>query len=143
MESLKRRAAFKAVAAGKRVTRSGFVLQALAREKPVPGVRGDLPRFGFTVTRKIGNAVVRNHVRRRLREAVKQASAPNPRQIRRKMASLTSSMGASKTGREDISAWKGSIDDMESPCHSGALVARCPHSRSTPWASSHAWSGKS
>jgi ribonuclease P protein component len=75
MESLKRRAAFKAVAAGKRVTRSGFVLQALAREKPVPGVRGDLPRFGFTVTRKIGNAVVRNRVRRRLREAVKQASA--------------------------------------------------------------------
>ena len=75
METLKRRAAFKAVATGKRVTRSAFVLQALSRDKPVPGVRGDSPRFGFTVTKKIGNAVVRNRVRRRLREAVKQAAA--------------------------------------------------------------------
>lgn len=28
-------------------------------------------RFGFTVTRKIGNAVVRNRVRRRLKESVR------------------------------------------------------------------------
>lgn len=28
-------------------------------------------RFGFTVSRKVGNAVVRNRVRRRLREAVR------------------------------------------------------------------------
>ncbi len=32
------------------------------------GVSG--PRFGFTVTRKIGNAVVRNRIRRRLKAAV-------------------------------------------------------------------------
>ena len=75
METLKRRAAFKAVATGKRVTRSAFVLQALSRDKPVPGVKGVTPRFGFTVTKKIGNAVVRNRVRRRLRESVKQAAA--------------------------------------------------------------------
>ena len=31
------------------------------------------PRFGFTVTKKIGNAVVRNRIRRRLREAVRLA----------------------------------------------------------------------
>jgi ribonuclease P protein component len=74
MERLKRRAAFKAVAAGKRITRSGFVLQALARETPVPGMRENRPRFGFTVTKKIGNAVVRNRIRRRLREAVKRAA---------------------------------------------------------------------
>ncbi len=31
------------------------------------------PRVGFTVTRKIGNAVVRNRIRRRLRAAVEAA----------------------------------------------------------------------
>jgi len=75
MESLKRRAAFKAVAAGRRITRSGFVLQALTRETATPEARGDPPRFGFTVTKKIGNAVVRNRIRRRLREAVKRAAS--------------------------------------------------------------------
>ncbi len=35
--------------------------------------RGDdgAPRVGFTVTKKVGNAVVRNRVRRRLKEAVR------------------------------------------------------------------------
>src|ERR1700690_4266110 len=74
MESLKRRAAFKAVAAGRRITRSGFVLQALVRETSAPGMKENHPRFGFTVTKKIGNAVVRNRIRRRLREAVKRAA---------------------------------------------------------------------
>lgn len=32
------------------------------------------PRFGFTVTKKLGNAVVRNRIRRRLREAVRQVA---------------------------------------------------------------------
>ncbi len=72
MESLKRRAAFKAVAGGRRVTRSGFVLQAL-KISGETGVRP--PRFGFTVTKKIGNAVVRNRIRRRLREVVRKAEA--------------------------------------------------------------------
>jgi ribonuclease P protein component len=67
METLKRRAAFKAVAGGRRVATAGFVLQALAADEPAG------PRFGFTVTKKIGNAVVRNRIRRRLREAARQA----------------------------------------------------------------------
>jgi ribonuclease P protein component len=29
------------------------------------------PRFGFTVTKKTGNSVIRNRIRRRLREAVR------------------------------------------------------------------------
>ena len=32
---------------------------------------GQPPRAGFTVTRKVGNAVVRNRVRRRLKEALR------------------------------------------------------------------------
>lgn len=39
--------------------------------------RGDVapPRVGYTVTRKVGNAVVRNRVRRRLKEAVRLHAA--------------------------------------------------------------------
>ncbi len=70
MESLTGRAAFRAVAGGRRVVRSGFVLQARA----FGGATKRPPRFGFTVTKKIGNAVVRNRIRRRLREAVRAAS---------------------------------------------------------------------
>jgi ribonuclease P protein component len=72
MESLKRRAAFLAVAGGRRVSKPGFLLQALKPEA-APGSNADRPpRFGFTVTKKIGNAVVRNRIRRRLREAVRR-----------------------------------------------------------------------
>lgn len=68
MERLKRRAAFRAVAGGRRVSSPGFVLQALRTESVN---QGRPPRFGFTVTKKIGNAVVRNRIRRRLKEAVR------------------------------------------------------------------------
>lgn len=75
MERLKKRAAFRAVAGGRRVTRPGFVLQALDG----PEGAGERPaRFGFTVTKKIGNSVVRNRIRRRLREAVRLSSGANP-----------------------------------------------------------------
>ncbi|MHA1157862.1 MAG: ribonuclease P protein component [Alphaproteobacteria bacterium] len=69
IEILKRRAEFRTVARGKRVTRRGFVLQAVAVKEA--GQRA--PRFGFTVTKKTGIAVVRNRIRRRLREAVRAA----------------------------------------------------------------------
>ena len=63
---LKRRAEFlRAAAAGRKVATTGLVLQALGRDDSGP------VRIGFTVTKKIGNAVVRNHARRRLKEAAR------------------------------------------------------------------------
>jgi ribonuclease P protein component len=46
----------------------GFVLQAapVPTDEVIPSVR-----VGFTVSRKVGNAVVRNRVRRRLREVAR------------------------------------------------------------------------
>lgn len=66
-ERLKVRAEFVAAARGARTERRGFVLQGLARGDDAP------PRFGFTVTRKVGNAVERNRIRRRLRVAASLA----------------------------------------------------------------------
>ncbi len=60
----KRRDFLRAASRGKRAARPGLVLQA------VPGQEGRV-RVGFTVTRKVGNAVVRNRARRRLKEAVR------------------------------------------------------------------------
>ena len=60
----KRRDFLRAAARGKRAARPGLVLQA------APGQPG-LVRFGFTVTKKVGNAVVRNRAKRRLREAAR------------------------------------------------------------------------
>jgi ribonuclease P protein component len=34
--------------------------------------KGVEPRFGFTVTKRVGNAVIRNRVKRRLREATRK-----------------------------------------------------------------------
>ncbi|GGJ06289.1 ribonuclease P protein component [Neoroseomonas lacus] len=60
----KRREFLRAASRGKRAARPGLVLQALAGEP------GSL-RLGFTVTKKVGNAVVRNRARRRLKEAAR------------------------------------------------------------------------
>jgi ribonuclease P protein component len=62
---LKKRRDFLRVASrGKRAARPGLVLQA------APNEAGAL-RIGFTVTKKVGNAVVRNRARRRLKEAAR------------------------------------------------------------------------
>ena len=69
MERLKQRADFLAAAGGAKVHRPGFILQLRDRgdEKPA--------RVGFTVSKKVGNAVERNRVRRRLREIVRLSDA--------------------------------------------------------------------
>ena len=72
MERLKQRADFLAAAKGERVAAGAFVLQARARGDAAP------PRFGFTVSKKVGTAVERNRVRRRLREVVRRHAALLP-----------------------------------------------------------------
>ena len=69
MERLKHRADFLAAAQGAKAHGAAFVLQARAR--------GDTaaPRFGFTASKKVGSAVERNRVRRRLREIVRRHAA--------------------------------------------------------------------
>lgn len=54
----------------KRVNLGCFTLQARRRE--ANETASPASRFGLTVTRKSGNAVQRNRIRRRLRDAVRQ-----------------------------------------------------------------------
>ncbi len=68
---LRRRAEFQRVARGRRKGLEAFTLQAIRREEGDKSPTG--PRVGFTVTRKVGNAVVRNRIRRRLKEALRAA----------------------------------------------------------------------
>ncbi|GAA0269094.1 ribonuclease P protein component [Alteraurantiacibacter aestuarii] len=63
---LTKRADFLAANRGLRVARPGFVLLT----RPNQG-RGK--RFGITVTKKVGNAVVRNRIKRRFRELLRDA----------------------------------------------------------------------
>jgi len=70
MERLRQRADFLAAATGLKVSAGGFVLQARRRGDEGPA------RVGFTVSKKVGNAVERNRVRRRLREIVRLSPLP-------------------------------------------------------------------
>lgn len=65
IQRLTRRAEFLAAAKGVSSARGAVVVQALAREGQ------EVIRAGFTATRKIGGAVVRNRAKRRLREAAR------------------------------------------------------------------------
>ncbi|MGF1649907.1 MAG: ribonuclease P protein component [Hyphomicrobiaceae bacterium] len=97
LATLKARREFLAVRGGARVATKAFVLEARARgtvrksaseagqgAASLPASRharahdaSPAPppvchaRFGFTVTKKLGNAVVRNRIKRRLREAIR------------------------------------------------------------------------
>ena len=63
---MRRRADFLSANRGLRVARPGFVLLAQPN-----GGKGK--RYGITVTKKVGNAVVRNRIKRRFRELLRFA----------------------------------------------------------------------
>jgi len=69
MEKLRHRRDFLAAASGTKAPAPAFVLQVRARPDNGP------VRVGFTVSRKVGTAVERNRVRRRLREVVRKTAS--------------------------------------------------------------------
>jgi ribonuclease P protein component len=69
LQRLRQRADFIATASGAKAHATGFVLQSRERRDQAP------PRVGYTVSKKVGNAVERNRVRRRLREVVRLTGA--------------------------------------------------------------------
>ncbi|MEO5866476.1 MAG: ribonuclease P protein component [Sphingomonas sp.] len=64
---MSRRADFLAANAGRRAPMPGFVLLVRDRADGDPAMR-----IGYTVTKKIGNAVVRNRMKRRLRALARE-----------------------------------------------------------------------
>ena len=73
---LTRRAEFQRVSKGLRSQSACFTLQGASRNGATgDGATGDgAPRIGITVTRKVGGAVERNRIRRRLRAALAVAA---------------------------------------------------------------------
>jgi ribonuclease P protein component len=65
MQRMTRRQDFIAAAKGLSQAMPGFVLQLRLRDDQSG------PRVGFTCTKKLGNAVVRNRIKRRMREMVR------------------------------------------------------------------------
>lgn len=70
--TIKKRKDFLAAASGKKFITNSLILQRVRRfdGHAVPSGQA---RVGFTVTKKMGGAVVRNRIKRRLREAVRES----------------------------------------------------------------------
>ncbi|MFN3991714.1 MAG: ribonuclease P protein component [Tabrizicola flagellatus] len=69
-----KRADYLKAAAARRQGTGGFLLQARDRADGDPAVR-----VGFTASKKIGNAVLRNRAKRRLRALAREVLAPEAR----------------------------------------------------------------
>ncbi|MEO1545094.1 MAG: ribonuclease P protein component [Pseudomonadota bacterium] len=77
--TIKKRSDYLKVRGGRRYSSDAFLLEGKCRvkrdQRPTQSQPGSLtagPRFGFTITKKIGNAVCRNRIRRRLKAAVNE-----------------------------------------------------------------------
>ena len=106
LSAIRKRSDFLAANRGLRVARPGFVLLARPND-------GQGKRYGITVTRKIGNAVVRNRMKRRFREllwsALPESGLPDHDHIligreggvERDFAQLREELGAALTRAAD------------------------------------------
>lgn len=70
-----RRDFLSAANSGKKFITNSFIVQLRAREAAHP-MGTEAIRFGYTVTKKMGNSVIRSRIKRRLREAVRAAALP-------------------------------------------------------------------
>lgn len=83
LQTLKKRSEFQRVRGGGRYACAAFVMEGKPRavmpaSTALPDTAApNAARFGFTITKKIGNAVVRNRIRRRLRAALVELAATN------------------------------------------------------------------
>ncbi|MCL4767551.1 MAG: ribonuclease P protein component [Hyphomicrobiaceae bacterium] len=77
MTTLKRRAEFLRVRGGPRWGTPALVVEAKPRAGGDAEAGGEAPgaRLGFTVSKKVGRAVVRNRIRRRLKAAARELMA--------------------------------------------------------------------
>jgi ribonuclease P protein component len=74
LTTLKSRSEFLAVRGGLRASVPVCLLEAKPRQPAQSSVYTG-PRFGFTVTKKLGGAVIRNRIRRRLKAAIEQLAS--------------------------------------------------------------------
>jgi ribonuclease P protein component len=88
VETLKTRPEFQRIRGGVRASMTPFLLEAKARP-PLLSCGADTtmvllpdagpPRFGLTITKKIGGAVQRNKIRRRLKDAIRRLQEEHAR----------------------------------------------------------------
>ena len=104
LQTLKKRAEYLRVRGGSRWSTGSATLEGKPRHDPNDA--GTPPRFGFTVTKKMGGAVVRNSIRRRLKAAITAIMATHARPgfdyvLIARPAALTQSFAALKKDLED------------------------------------------
>jgi ribonuclease P protein component len=80
----------------------GLVLQCAPRD---PAFAGDLPRVGFTASRRVGGAVARNRARRRLRAVADRIMGEQARRDRDYVV-----IARATTGARDFSALKSDLE---------------------------------
>jgi len=123
---LRRRADFVRVqAVGQRATTPHFVLLVAAREPRGAGVAG-CARLGIVVTRKIGNAVQRNRIKRVCRECFRLWPELVPDGIDLVVIARS---GADELGLSDVRGeWERSLPVLRKRCAS-ALAEPAPEAR--------------